>query len=185
MLHDVSLYNKNIGKMPSPQRVQTPALSLSLFLLLGQALVTTKFVSDFPLMRSEMHILLLVDGFELNSVDCVLSPLCEVSTVEVVVNVMPTKTTDLNRDCVLVILLGLSIEVNPITARTWPKVQVRDVHLLETERAFLASLVLTKRENQWTHGSSASTTDKHVLLHCRSSTRLVRPRGHGAWIVSM
>jgi len=34
-------------------------------------------------------------------------------------------------------------------------------------------------------GSSASTTGKHVLLHRRSSTRLVRPRGRGTWIVSM
>jgi len=39
-------------------------------------------------------------------------------------------------------------EANPITARTRPKVQVRGVHLLEMERAFLSSLVLTERENQ-------------------------------------
>jgi len=53
-------------------------------------------------MGNKVHIL-VVDGFELNSVDCVLSPSCEVSAVEVLVDVTPTKMTDLNRDCVLVI----------------------------------------------------------------------------------
>ena len=53
-------------------------------------------------MRNEVHVL-LVDGFELNSIDCVLSPSCEVSAVEVLVDVTPAKMTDLNRDCMLVI----------------------------------------------------------------------------------
>jgi len=37
-------------------------------------------------------------------------------------------------------------EVNLITAGARPKVQVRDIHLLETERAFLVFLVSIKRE---------------------------------------
>lgn len=47
-----------------------------------------------------MHVLLLVDGLELNSVICVLSPACRASTVEVFFYVMPTETTDLGGESV-------------------------------------------------------------------------------------
>jgi len=98
-------------------------------------------------MRNEVHILLLVDGLELNSVVRVLSPACGASTVEVFFDVMPTEATDLNGDCVLVISGGLRMEeVNLITARARPKIQVRDIHFLETERAFLVFLESIKRE---------------------------------------
>jgi len=54
-------------------------------------------------MRNEVHVLLLVDGLELNSIVCVLSPACGASTVEVFFDVVPTETTDLSGDCLSVI----------------------------------------------------------------------------------
>lgn len=98
-------------------------------------------------MRDEVHVLLLVDGFKLNSVVCVLSPAGGTSTVEVFFDMMPTETTDLSGDPVLVIGRGLRKEgLNLITTRTGPEVQVGDVHLLKTERAFLVFLVSIKQE---------------------------------------
>ena len=44
-IHNVALHNTNVSKVSSPQRIQILAFSLSLFLLLRQALVTTKSVS--------------------------------------------------------------------------------------------------------------------------------------------
>jgi len=64
-------------------------------------------------------VILLVDGLELNSVIRVLPPACRASAVEVFFNVVPTETTDL------------------VITRAGPEVQVRDIHLLEAERAFL------------------------------------------------
>ena len=52
-------------------------------------------------MRNEVHVLLLVDGLELNSVVCVVSPACGTSTIEVLFDVMPTETANLSgRPCV-------------------------------------------------------------------------------------
>jgi len=53
--------------------------------------------------KNEKHALLLVDGLELDSIVCVLSSACGTSTVEVFLDVMPTETTDLRGDSVLVI----------------------------------------------------------------------------------
>jgi len=47
-------------------------------------------------MRNEVHVLFLIDGLELNSVICVLSPARGTPAVEVFLDVMPTETTDLN-----------------------------------------------------------------------------------------
>lgn len=95
----------------------------------------------------EVHVLLLVDGLELNGLVCVLPPACRTSTVEVLFNVMPTETTDLSGDPASAISWGLGKgQLDLITARTGPEVQVRDVHLLETERALLVFLVSIKRE---------------------------------------
>jgi len=54
-------------------------------------------------MENEVHVLLLVDGLELDSIVCVLSPACGASTVQVFFDVMPTETTDLRADSELVI----------------------------------------------------------------------------------
>ena len=54
-------------------------------------------------MRNEIRALFLVDGFELDSVVCVLSPACRASTIEVLLDVMPTETTDLSSIVVLVV----------------------------------------------------------------------------------
>jgi len=54
-------------------------------------------------MRDEVDILLVVDGLELNSVICVLSPACRTSAVEVFFDMMPTETTDLSGDPLSVI----------------------------------------------------------------------------------
>jgi len=54
-------------------------------------------------MRDEVDVLLLVDGFELNSVICVLSPARGASAVEIFLDVMPTETTDLSGGPLLVI----------------------------------------------------------------------------------
>jgi hypothetical protein len=54
-------------------------------------------------MRNEVHVLLLIDGLELNGVICIFSPACGASTVEVFLDVMPTETTDLSGASVLVI----------------------------------------------------------------------------------
>lgn len=55
-------------------------------------------------MKDEVHVLLLVDGLELHSVFCVLSPACRTPTIEVFLDVMPTETTDLRVDPVLSIV---------------------------------------------------------------------------------
>lgn len=55
------------------------------------------------MMGNKVHALLLVDGLELDSVICILSPTCGASTVEVFLDVMPTETTDLSGVAVLVI----------------------------------------------------------------------------------
>lgn len=54
-------------------------------------------------MENEVHALLLIDGLELDSVVRVLSPACGTSTIQVFFDVMPTETTDLRADSVLVI----------------------------------------------------------------------------------
>jgi len=53
--------------------------------------------------KNEVHALLLVDGLELDSVVRVLSPACGASAVQVFLDVVPTETTDLRADFVLVI----------------------------------------------------------------------------------
>ena len=105
-VHDVPLDNTDVGKMSSPQRVQVLALSVSLFLLLGEALVATKSVSDSLGMRGGTHVLLRFDWLELNSFICVLSPACGTSPIEVFFDVMPTETTDLSGDLKLAISQG-------------------------------------------------------------------------------
>ena len=55
------------------------------------------------MVKNEGHALFLVDGLELDGVICVLSPACGASTVQVFFDVMPTETTDLRADSVLVI----------------------------------------------------------------------------------
>ena len=98
-------------------------------------------------MRGEVYILLFVDGLELNSLVCVLPPACGAPTIEVFFDVVPTETTDLSGVPVSVISQGpTKRRPNLVTARTRPEVQVRDIHLLEAERAFLVFLVSIKRE---------------------------------------
>ena len=55
------------------------------------------------MMRDEVDALLLVDGLELDSVVCVLSPACGTSAIEVFFDMMPTETTDLSGDPLLVV----------------------------------------------------------------------------------
>ena len=105
-IHNVPLDNANIGKMSSPQRFQILAFSISLLLLLRQAFVATKCVSDSLGMRDGTHALLLLDWLELNSFIRVLSPTRGTSSVEVFLDVMPTETTDLSGDNELVVLQG-------------------------------------------------------------------------------
>jgi hypothetical protein len=98
-------------------------------------------------MRDEVDALLFVDGLELDCVVCVLSPACRTSAVEVFFDMMPTETTDLSGDSLLAITQRLEKEeLNLITTRAGPEVQVRYIHLLEAERAFLVFLVSIKRE---------------------------------------
>lgn len=97
-------------------------------------------------MGNEARVLLLIDGLELDSVVCVLPPACRASAVEVFFNVMPTETTDLSVGPTLVIAEGLGWEEEPnlITTRAGSEVQVRYIHLLETERTLLVFLVSIK-----------------------------------------
>lgn len=98
-------------------------------------------------MTNETRVLLFVDGLELNSLVCVLSPTCGTSAVEVFLDVMPTETTDLSGRLASVIAEGFGRNgLNLISTRAGPEVQVRYVHLLETERTFLVFLVSIKRE---------------------------------------
>ena len=98
-------------------------------------------------MKGEIRILLLVDWLELNSFVCVLSPARRAFAVEVFLDMMPTEATDLSRDPTSVTSGGSARRrLNLITTGAGPEVQVRDVHLLETERAFLVFLVSIERE---------------------------------------
>lgn len=61
-------------------------------------------------MKSEIHILLLVDRLELNGFVCVLSPARRAFAVEVFLDMMPTEATDLSRDPTSVTSGGVSAE---------------------------------------------------------------------------
>jgi hypothetical protein len=92
--------------MSPPQCIQILAFSFSLFLLLRQTLVATKFVSDSLGKRDDMYELLVVDWFKLNSFCRVLSPARGASSIEVFLDVMPTETTDLSGDPWLAVSQG-------------------------------------------------------------------------------
>jgi hypothetical protein len=133
-IHNTSLYDPHIGKILPSKGFQLLLLSFSLLFLLRKTFVTKD--DQPPLDQTNfMHSLLRRYRLEFHSVVGVDTTAGRATLVQILFDVVPAEPTDLERLCES---LSKKTDVRSylVTADTGLEVEIGNVHLFQTQRAF-------------------------------------------------
>jgi hypothetical protein len=159
--------------VPAIERLELLALFVSLAFLRVQPFLPGKRVSVLSDGRDK-GLLFRSHRFEFCGLLSVLSTASRTASVEIFFDMMPAEVADLVKDELWYYCTSDSCSVYLVAAGTGFEVQVREVHLFETERALQVLL-----QGDISTYTSTATTD--TQLRHRSSTRLGRPQGRLTW----